>query len=60
MKKRNLKSLTLNKKSIANFSIKGGANHEDNSDGSEEALVTWYVEGCLTWSVIQNTDCTCA
>jgi hypothetical protein len=59
MKKRNLKSLKLNEKSIANFSIKGGSNAEDTTDGSEEAMITWYIEGCLTWSVIQNTACTC-
>ena len=60
MKKRSLKSLHLNKKSISNFSIKGGLDGENPGDASEEAQVSWIEEGCLSGSVIQNTACTCA
>ena len=60
MKKRNLKSLKLNKKPICSFSIKGGASGENAGEASEEAQINWFVEGCLMPSVIQNTGCTCA
>lgn len=60
MKKKELKNLALNKKSISNFFIKGGLDGGNPADASEEARATWVIDGCLSWSVIQNTDCTCA
>ena len=60
MKKRSLKSLKLNKKSISNFLIIGGLDSENPSNPSEEVMNILPIEGCLPASVLQNTDCTCA
>ena len=60
MKKRNLKSLTLNKASVSNLSIKGGLNPEDNSGGSEHNPNSMDILKCSPASLIPNTDCTCA
>ena len=60
MKKRNLKILTLHKKSISNLSIKGGLNAEDTSGGSEHNPGSMDILKCSPESLIPNTDCTCA
>jgi hypothetical protein len=60
MKKRNLKSLALNRKAIASFSIKGGDNPIDTSGGSEENPNSMDILKCTPETMIANTDCTCA
>jgi hypothetical protein len=60
MKKRNLKSLGLNKKAIASFSVKGGDNPIDTSGGSEHNPGSMDILKCSPESLIPNTDCTCA
>ncbi len=60
MKKRNLKSLLLHKKSIASFSVKGGDNPIDTSVGSEQNPNSMDILKCSPESAIPNTDCGCA
>ncbi|QHI38368.1 hypothetical protein IMCC3317_37600 [Kordia antarctica] len=60
MKKRNLKSLALNKKSIADFTIKGGDNPIDTSGGSEHNPNSIDPKICFPKSDLPDTRCTCA
>ncbi|WP_046758079.1 hypothetical protein [Kordia jejudonensis] len=60
MKKRNLKNLTLRKKSISNLFSKGGFNTGNPSGGSEHNPNSMDILKCSPASVIPNTDCGCA
>lgn len=50
----------MNKKSIADFSVKGGDNPIDTSGGSEQNPNSMDILKCSPASVIPNTDCGCA